>query len=635
MRYIVFLISLLLCLSVFAEEQKYKVSEIPAELLVDANAVIRLNNEDFIVYSESKAIEKVIYAVTILNDKADNLATFNEYYDNSISLKILSIRIYDKDGKLIKKIKDKDILDIASNPDYILLGDSRIKYYNYKSATYPYTMEYEYEKKHTSLISYTHWYPMYSYETSVESACLKVEIPNNLKARYRDEYFPSKLVLTNKEKTVNYCWKVSNITSIKSESFSPDFSERFPNVTIAPSVFEYEGYLGDMSTWNSYGKWSYKLLEARDFIEENTKAEILALVSGIKDKKEIVKKVYQYVQNKTRYICISLGIGGFQPFPASDVDKNGYGDCKALSNYTKALLKIVGIESFYTEVGAGESTKIKYKDFASASQTNHIILCVPMQKDSIWLECTSQDSPFNYLGKFTSDRYALLIKEDGGELVKTHHYNINDNLKESVSNVELLKDGSLKYNVLSKYHSLYFDDISAYFSISEKKQEESLRKSLDISDYNIDKFNFRMLNDGKYSCGERELNLTLNKCVSVTNKRIFLPVNLITQSYYHFADRKERKFKIVEDECYTVSDTIYYKIPDYYELESMPKNKDIESKYGKYKSTYSIGDSKITCVRTMEINKGEYPAEEFKDFYDFHKKIRKEETVMIVLIDKN
>ena len=632
MKYIYILFALLFCNSVYADEFKYKVSEIPKELLVDANAVIRVYNKEFTVYSRSEGKERVKYAITILNKKARGLSKIREYYNNNSSLKIIGAKIFNKDGKIIKKIKKKDIGDFASNPGFMLLGDSRTKVYNYSSDKYPYTIEYEFEKKYSSLVSYTRWIPISSYNTSLEKASLNIVVPKTLKARYKCNNCPSDVVITNNDETINYSWNISDFKCIKYEFLSPNYIKVFPNVIVAPTLFEYEKYLGDMSTWTSYGKWTYSLLEGRDVLNDEIKNEVTNLVSGIQDKREIVKKVYQYVQNKTRYVCVSLGIGGFQPFPANEVDKNGYGDCKALSNYTKALLKEVGIESFYAEVGAGSSKRIEYKDFSSADQTNHIILCVPMHRDTIWLECTSQDSPFNYLGKFTSDRCALLVSKDGGKLVKTHQYNINDNIKESVSKMVLSKDGNLRCSIKSKYHSLYFDDISYYFNVSEKEKKEHLLKSLPVSDYSIENYDFKMLNDGKYTCGERKLDLLFSSYVSATDKRVFLPLNLVNKCYYKFRRNKSRKYKIVEDECYTVRDTIILNIPDCYTVESAPRSKDIKSKYGNYKTEITIDWPNIEYIRTLSINKGEYPPEEFKDFYNFHKKVRKAEKAKLVLL---
>ncbi len=46
------------------------------------------------------------------------------------------------------------------------------------------------------------------------------------------------------------------------------------------------------------------------------------------------------MQGKTHYISIQVGIGGYQPFLASDVDRLNYGDCKALVNTHKPCYKL-------------------------------------------------------------------------------------------------------------------------------------------------------------------------------------------------------------------------------------------------------------------------------------------------------
>jgi hypothetical protein len=53
---------------------------------------------------------------------------------------------------------------------------------------------------------------------------------------------------------------------------------------------------------------------------------------------KINKKALEFMlcSKKSRYVSIQVGIGGWKPILYTDVDRLGYGDCKALTNYTKA-----------------------------------------------------------------------------------------------------------------------------------------------------------------------------------------------------------------------------------------------------------------------------------------------------------
>ena len=105
-----------------------------------------------------------------------------------------------------------------------------------------------------------------------------------------------------------------------------------------------------MTSWNTFGKWYYeKLLTPVSAVTPEISAEVAALkLSGTTTEK--VKTLYQYMQNKTRYVLIMMGIGGWQPMPASEVSKKGYGDCKALTNYMQTLLTAAGIPSYYAVI---------------------------------------------------------------------------------------------------------------------------------------------------------------------------------------------------------------------------------------------------------------------------------------------
>ena len=91
-----------------------------------------------------------------------------------------------------------------------------------------------------------------------------------------------------------------------------------------------------------------KILSGTDELPEETKVKIKNLVGNEKDPIKKAKIVYKYVQEKSRYVSIQVGIGGWKPMLANDVDRLGYGDCKALIKLYKSFLNAVDVPSYYT-----------------------------------------------------------------------------------------------------------------------------------------------------------------------------------------------------------------------------------------------------------------------------------------------
>ena len=92
---------------------------------------------------------------------------------------------------------------------------------------------------------------------------------------------------------------------------------------------------------------------------------------------------------------------------AKDVDRLGYGDCKALSNYTRVLLDKVGVKSFYTVIYGDSNRKDVDKDFVSY-QGNHAILTIP-HNDKNYFLINMRLISFNFINASTGVRVLMSI----------------------------------------------------------------------------------------------------------------------------------------------------------------------------------------------------------------------------------
>lgn len=380
--------------------------------------------------------------------------------------------------------------------------------------------------------------------------------------------------------------------------------------------------------------WQHKLNEGRDVLPESVKQKLQQLTAGETDKAKKVKKIYEYLQANTRYVSIQLGIGGWQSFEASLVADKGYGDCKALSNYTKAMLKSVGVESYFALIKAGDDEQDIATDFPTM-QFNHAILCVPVQKDTIWLECTDQTKPFGYMGGFTGDRHALLITPEGGKLVKTPFYTAKDNLQQRKAEVVVAAHGDATAEITSVYTGQQQDMLSQMiYTYGPEEQKKILYKSIKIPSFEINSFNYIHIKERVPTVSEK-VSLTIRKCAAKSGSRIFLTPNLLSAISYVPPVTENRRSAVVLPLSYIDTDTIRYHVPEGFHPEFLPETIHYKSAFGEYTASIVVDRGIILYIRKFTMNRGTYPAASYNELVEFRKKVAKADKTQIVLVNKS
>ncbi len=621
-----------LLISFSALGQTYAVSEIPPGLKKGADVILRYSDKKLSIEGLDKAVFKEKSAYTILNEDGFGWAVFNESYDKLSKIRAIKIVYYDANGKVLKKVKSGEIEDINITSSGSLYDDNRIKYYEPEEYDYPFTIEYEYENPFSSTVGFRNFVTQYSEGMAVEYARYKAEFPAGYELRHKELNGMEAPVENDMGATKVLTWAMKNEKAIKEEVAGKSAYALAKKVLIAPSRFQMEGYAGDMSTWEGFANWQRKLNQGRDELTPKVKADVKALVAGVDNDKEKVRLIYDYLQRNTRYVSIQLGIGGLQPFPAISVAENGYGDCKALSNYTYSLLKEVGIKSNYVKIRAGEGEDDIITDFSSA-QFNHVILAVPMEKDTIWLECTSQQAPFNFLGGFTSDRHGLMVTEDGGVLVKTPEYTAEENAQIRRVEVEMDAEGNAKAKVLTKYRGRQYDDNYLIATKGREDQRKYLLNTIDIPAFDLGDIRYEEERTENPLLTE-EYDLTLRKYASVTGKRLFFTPNLLNKGGWNPPKDENRESSIVNRYNYNDVDTVVFKLPENYRMEFEMEPVEVESEFGEYRLTYNFNPetNELTYVRYIKVFKGTFPANSYAEFRKFWRKVSRSDKSKLVLI---
>ena len=297
----------------------------------------------------------------------------------------------------------------------------------------------------------------------------------------------------------------------------------------------------------------------------------------------------------------------------------------------KALLKEAGIESFYSIIHAGEGEKYYLPDFVS-DQTNHIIVSVPLDKDTMWLECTNQTMAPGYLGSFTDDRYALLIKEDGGHLVKTPAYTRQHNVVRHKVVGQIIAGGQLQAQVVNTYTGLEQDDLHGILHAYTGEQLlKYLKKSIDLPSYDVTNVDYHEQKDRIPSISEK-YELTASNYASITGKRLFVQPNVLSREAFKLTDVENRQFDIVYDFSFSHLDTTTIKIPEDYTVESMPKSVSIKNKFGEYQMDISYLNGTVSFFRRYERSASRFKPSEYKDMATFYNEMYKADNVKVVFV---
>lgn len=624
---------LLFTSTLFAQKIEYATLLIPDSLKQNANAVVRLHQIDIVIASQRKMTINEKRIVTVLNEKGQNAIDAIENYNKRTNINSIEATIYNAFGKEIKRIKQKDFRDQCATDGGTVFSDSRYLYLDYTPTEYPFTIVYESEIETSTTAFIPKWLPLTDYYVSVEKSILNVKYPENLGFKKKEFNFSNFKIIKTIETPTQISYQTSNLLAQKPEYGTPDYLF-FPKVMMGLEFFNLEGFDGEAKNWKEYGKWfSDKILEGTAELSDETISKIKSLVGTTNNPIEKAKIVYKYVQEKSRYVSIQVGIGGWKPMFAKDVDRLGYGDCKALSNYTRALLNAVDVITYNTILYGNPIKKNIESDFVSM-QGNHMILCIPNGNENVFLECTSQVDPFGYQGTFTDDRLVLILKPEGGEIVRTKVYPDEGNTQTSKGNYTISELGDFSGTISIVSEGSQYNEKFRLETEQPVDQEKYYKEYWDnIGNLKINKISFNNDKD--------KISFTENLSVSATNYGKFSGNSFIfaVNAFNQFTDIikkiRNRKTPFEIQRGFLDIDEIAIALPQGFVIEALPQNFELNSKFGTYKTEIiKKDDGSLIYKRSFFLKKGLYNKNEYDEYRLFMEQVSRNDNAKMILTKK-
>ncbi len=163
-------------------------------------------------------------------------------------------------------------------------------------------------------------------------------------------------------------------------------------------------------SWDEVGKWYAGLEKGRRQPNAEIKAKAAALTADKKTDQEKVEALYDFVARNFRYVSLSFGMGRYQPHAAESVLSNQYGDCKDKHTLLASLLEAAGMHASSVLI---HSQRKLDPDVPSPLQFDHVITQVPLGKDELWMDTTTEVAPFRLLSFNLRKKQALVIPAEG------------------------------------------------------------------------------------------------------------------------------------------------------------------------------------------------------------------------------
>ena len=629
MKYLLTLLAIFYAFFIVAQPKNLDLSiaSLNAELIEGAESVVRYYDYNYVADSDRTSTVSVFKAVTILSDESnDNRIVV--YYDDEVKLSHFKASIYDAFGNKVRDAKKSEIEDILVISGGQFYMDNRVQTVVLDHTTYPYTIVYEYDLKQRDFgaMGFPQWSPS-GFNQSCQSARLTASIPLDNELLFDSFGLPDPTVSVD-EKSTTFTWKVKDLPAIRDEPYAPVRARTLPNVKTQLKNFRIDEYSGTFESWDGYGKFMNQLLAGRDELPAPLKTEITELTANATTDAEKIDLLYQFMQDRVRYVGIQLGIGGWQPFSAEYVETNRYGDCKALSNYMGSMLKEVGVESYPVLVNRGRPRYELPESFPTTT-SNHMLLHVPGH--DMYLECTSNYAPTGYLGEGKEDRNVLLITPEGGKLVKTPPLEPTDHGHLRRQDITVKADGTAQLTINTHYFGAEQEILRQLTNaLTPEKQKEWLHSNGYLPDLGGKQYDFKVAK--RVPDATLLYQTELPRYARKMGKRLFVPLN----KFFAYDDLPvaitDRKLPVVLNESRFFVDTIQITLPPTFKVESSGKeNIDIEHAAGEYHSNMQVVNNQLTWTRTLKLFPVNLPAEEYTSYRDFFIQVSKADKRQLVL----
>ncbi len=248
-----------------------------------------------------------------------------------------------------------------------------------------------------------------------QHAIYRVAIPPRNEIRYR-QVFPS-LIETEEERPRRHIMTWELRDWVPDDQWPAENHYSLPLLYVAPLEFRVGRREGNTDSWKSLGDWYWGLTEKQLGLKKDQIRKVNAQVKDVVGARAQAAALKDWVSDNWRYVAIEVGLGGWQPRPAKEVFDHRYGDCKDVVFLWVSMMRARNIEAYPALIRSRNPLPID--ETFPKDWFDHVAAVAIIDGDTLWADPSDRRYRLGTLPRSCESRWALVVGESGGTLVRT------------------------------------------------------------------------------------------------------------------------------------------------------------------------------------------------------------------------
>jgi hypothetical protein len=573
----------------------------------DAPYVFLLADNITEVQEDFSYTENIHLVMKIQNEDGMKVGEFPLNYDNSREeIKDIQAFVLTADGR---KIGYSSIQDRTTQQGFAVYSDNKVKIITFPNVLIGSIIDIRYKLHHLKPIIENEFFETY-YFTSQYPIKYSRRIfiaPNNMPLTIKNSDTSIEPEIVHSDKTIRYTWQAAYKNKIENENFMPPFTELSEQVSIST-----------VADWKRLSKYGWSLFEKNLKSSSELKEAVQKIKSEIKDKRDQVQAVLEYIQNNFRYVSLNIDYHNYEPHSTDRVFYNKYGDCKDQTVLAIEMLSEIGVVAYPALISTYSDLSLRENLTPMLNYFDHVILGIEFENKINYTDLLIKGYKFWEIPSAWSGTNALLLKPGGDSFHQLTFADMKD-MTTYIRQKTFLNDDASASGVFS----LTFDRsttsqlrvLMKSMTDSENKRWLSMFAAKIIPGSVITETKAVNLNE-TYMNLEIQIQFKQKNWAELINDMLVFGVGMADREPAFSALTRQNPIVFRQSTATEIENE--YLIPEGYEVVTLPEDLAVESDFAYYKKSYRSEGQRILEKVLSGYKRSYLPANRYQDIEKYY-----------------